>query len=74
MCRRVTCKSCGKPTFAGCGMHVDQVLAGVPKAQRCSCAADAKAAKTARAAGNAGSTGGAAAPAGSWFSRLFGRS
>ncbi|WAL70620.1 hypothetical protein OU787_03380 [Kitasatospora sp. YST-16] len=77
MCRRVTCKSCGKPTFAGCGMHVDQVLAGVPKAQRCSCAADAKAAKTAKAAGdagNAGSTGGAAAPAGSWFSRLFGRS
>ncbi|RPE36026.1 hypothetical protein [Kitasatospora cineracea] len=74
MCRRVTCKSCGKPTFAGCGMHVDQVLAGVPKAQRCSCAADAKAAKTARAAGNSGSTGGAAAPAGSWFSRLFGRS
>ncbi|MGW4693839.1 hypothetical protein ACWEO1_15780 [Kitasatospora cineracea] len=74
MCRRVTCKSCGKPTFAGCGMHVDQVLAGVPKAQRCSCAADAKAAKTAGAAGNTGSTGGAAAPAGSWFSRLFGRS
>ncbi|MFE2347109.1 hypothetical protein [Kitasatospora cineracea] len=73
MCRRVTCKSCGKPTFAGCGMHVDQVLAGVPKAQRCSCAADAKAAKTTKA-GNAGSTGGAAAPAGSWFSRLFGRS
>ncbi|MGW4813058.1 hypothetical protein ACWEPB_15640 [Kitasatospora cineracea] len=73
MCRRVTCKSCGKPTFAGCGMHVDQVLAGVPKAQRCSCAADAKAAKAAKA-GNAGSTGGVAAPAGSWFSRLFGRS
>ncbi|MEV7216943.1 hypothetical protein AB0O31_28110 [Kitasatospora cineracea] len=77
MCRRVTCKSCGKPTFAGCGMHVDQVLAGVPKAQRCSCAADAKAAKAAKAAGKAGSpgsAGGAAAPAGSWFSRLFGRS
>ncbi|MFF2817964.1 hypothetical protein ACFVT9_20855 [Kitasatospora cineracea] len=79
MCRRVTCKSCGKPTFAGCGMHVDQVLAGVPKAQRCSCAADAKAAKAAKTtkttkAGNAGSAGGAAAPAGSWFSRLFGRS
>ncbi|GLW55648.1 hypothetical protein [Kitasatospora phosalacinea] len=68
MCRRVTCKSCGKPSFAGCGMHVEQVLAGVPKSQRCSCAADAKAAKAAKAAGGAGDAG-----AGSWFSRLFRR-
>ncbi len=35
MCRRVTCKTCGKPTWAGCGQHVEQALAGVPKAQRC---------------------------------------
>lgn len=35
MCRRVTCDECGKPTFAGCGMHVDQVLAGVPEEKRC---------------------------------------
>lgn len=35
MCRAVTCKKCGKTTWAGCGQHVDQVLAGVPKAQRC---------------------------------------
>jgi len=35
MCRRVTCKKCGKPTYAGCGQHIEQVLAGVPKAQRC---------------------------------------
>ncbi|RKE17881.1 hypothetical protein BX266_1152 [Streptomyces sp. TLI_171] len=41
MCRRVTCKSCGRPTFAGCGMHVEQVLAGVPKSQRCACDAAA---------------------------------
>jgi hypothetical protein len=27
MCRRVDCKQCGKPTYAGCGAHVEQVLA-----------------------------------------------
>ena len=37
MCQRVTCKSCGKPTYRGCGMHVEQVLSGVPKSQRCDC-------------------------------------
>ena len=35
MCRAVTCKKCGKTTWAGCGQHVDQVLAGVPASQRC---------------------------------------
>jgi hypothetical protein len=35
MCRAVLCKTCGKATWAGCGMHVDQVLAGVPAADRC---------------------------------------
>ncbi|BAJ27009.1 MULTISPECIES: hypothetical protein [Kitasatospora] len=74
MCRRTTCKFCGKPGFAGCGMHVEQVLAGVPKSQRCSCAADAKAARAAKGAKGAVGANGAAAPAGSWFSRLFGRS
>ena len=37
MCQRVTCKSCGKATYRGCGMHVEQVLSGVPHAQRCDC-------------------------------------
>ena len=37
MCRRVTCSSCGKPTFAGCGMHIEQVLGDVPRAERCRC-------------------------------------
>lgn len=37
MCRRAQCPSCGKPTFAGCGMHVEQVLGDVPKQNRCSC-------------------------------------
>ena len=35
MCRAVTCKKCGKTTWAGCGQHVSQVLAGVPAARRC---------------------------------------
>lgn len=38
MCRRVDCPRCGKPTFAGCGKHVEQVLGDVPVEQRCSCA------------------------------------
>jgi hypothetical protein len=35
MCHAVRCKVCGKTTWAGCGRHVDQVMAGVPRAQRC---------------------------------------
>jgi len=27
MCRPVVCKTCGKTTWAGCGMHVNQVMA-----------------------------------------------
>jgi hypothetical protein len=37
MCQRVTCSRCGKPTFMGCGRHVEQVLADVPPAERCRC-------------------------------------
>ncbi|MGD9700924.1 MAG: hypothetical protein AB7Q42_03120 [Acidimicrobiia bacterium] len=37
MCRRVTCRTCGQPTWAGCGAHVDQVLRNVPPAERCQC-------------------------------------
>lgn len=35
MCRRTTCRTCGKTTWAGCGRHVDSVMAGVPAAARC---------------------------------------
>lgn len=35
MCRAVTCKTCGKTTWAGCGEHVDQVMKKVPAADRC---------------------------------------
>lgn len=37
MCRRVQCDKCGKPTYAGCGMHIEQVLADVPASERCHC-------------------------------------
>lgn len=36
MCRAATCRTCGKTTWAGCGQHVDAVMAGVPRADRCS--------------------------------------
>ncbi|HVU02834.1 MAG TPA: hypothetical protein VHE30_13835 [Polyangiaceae bacterium] len=37
MCQRITCQKCGKPTFAGCGRHIEQVLGDVPKEGRCQC-------------------------------------
>ena len=37
MCRRVECSRCGRPTYAGCGAHVEQVLSSVPPAERCRC-------------------------------------
>ena len=37
MCRRINCPRCGKPTFAGCGAHVEQVLGDVPPDRRCRC-------------------------------------
>jgi hypothetical protein len=70
MCQRVTCKTCGKATYQGCGMHVEQVLAGVPASERCSCASTGS--------GTAASTVSAAAAAsadtgrGGLLSRLLG--
>ena len=37
MCRRVECTKCGRPTYAGCGQHVEQVLGDVAPADRCRC-------------------------------------
>lgn len=37
MCQRVTCKGCGKPTYAGCGRHIEMVLGDVPPEARCHC-------------------------------------
>lgn len=37
MCRRTTCDRCGKPSFKGCGRHIEQVLGDVPVSERCAC-------------------------------------
>jgi hypothetical protein len=37
MCRKVECDKCHKPTWAGCGQHIEQALAGVPPEERCKC-------------------------------------
>ncbi len=37
MCSQTTCRQCGKPTWAGCGAHIEQALANVPVTQRCQC-------------------------------------
>jgi hypothetical protein len=37
MCHKATCKKCSKPTWKGCGNHVEQALADVPKNHRCTC-------------------------------------
>ncbi|SDP62631.1 hypothetical protein SAMN04489867_3196 [Pedococcus dokdonensis] len=58
MCRPATCKVCGKTTWAGCGQHVDQVMASVPRSDRC----PGHSAQEQAAAGG-----------GSFLSRLFGR-
>ena len=58
MCRPATCKVCGKTTWAGCGQHVDQVMAGVPRGARCPGHTDAEK---------------SAASGGSRLGRIFGR-
>ncbi len=37
MCVKVTCDDCKKATWSGCGEHIEQALAGVAAADRCSC-------------------------------------
>lgn len=37
MCHRVFCRKCNKPSWAGCGAHVEAVLGDVPKDDRCKC-------------------------------------
>ncbi len=43
MCRPATCRQCGKTGWAGCGQHVDQVMAGVAPDERCTCPSPAAA-------------------------------
>lgn len=63
MCRRVDCRKCGRPTYAGCGAHVEQVLRDVPPATRCRCREER--AKDPGASGMAGPL--------SWLRGLFGK-
>ena len=35
MCRAKRCRKCGKTTWAGCGLHVQQIKASVPADQWC---------------------------------------
>jgi hypothetical protein len=37
MCRKVECQNCKKPTWAGCGQHIEQALKDVPVNERCKC-------------------------------------
>ncbi len=37
MCQRVTCQTCNKPGWRGCGAHVEQVLGDVAASDRCAC-------------------------------------
>lgn len=63
MCSRIKCTQCSKPSYAGCGAHVEQVLGDVPRDERCKCR------ETKREAKNAG----AGEKPESFFGRLFGR-
>ena len=40
MCRAVTCRKCGKTTWAGCGQHIDAVKRSAPAGQWCNGHAD----------------------------------
>ena len=37
MCYRTVCPNCHKPTWAGCGDHIEQALQGVAEEDRCQC-------------------------------------
>lgn len=37
MCVRITCAVCEKPTWKGCGEHIEEALAGVALENRCRC-------------------------------------
>jgi len=35
MCKQITCETCGRPTWTGCGQHIEDALFDVPVAERC---------------------------------------
>jgi hypothetical protein len=57
MCRRIRCEQCQKPTYAGCGKHVEQVLRDIAQADRCHCREIAAKASSMPANVNAASSG-----------------
>ena len=59
MCYQIVCERCAKPTWNGCGNHIDEALAGVAMSDRCAC--DAR-------VGTSGD-----APSEGMFSRFLGR-
>lgn len=40
MCQRTTCNTCNKPSWTGCGAHVEQILGDVAIDDRCSCGSE----------------------------------
>lgn len=38
MCSPITCTTCGKTTWTGCGQHIDSALEGIAAQDRCTCA------------------------------------
>ncbi|MBJ7482913.1 MAG: hypothetical protein JHD30_05070 [Chloroflexi bacterium] len=37
MCHEIACATCGKPTWEGCGEHIEYALKHVPLDERCTC-------------------------------------
>lgn len=37
---KAECDKCGKPTWKGCGKHIEQALKDVPEDERCKCPRD----------------------------------
>ena len=37
MCSPIRCTTCGKVTWTGCGLHVEEALADVEPSARCTC-------------------------------------
>jgi hypothetical protein len=37
---KINCDKCSKPTWKGCGKHIEQTLKDVPEDERCKCPRD----------------------------------
>ncbi|CAI0644956.1 unnamed protein product [Colletotrichum noveboracense] len=67
MCFGVTCSTCSKATWRGCGQHIPSALSGVPEDQWCTCTP--KVTVNGKEYPPAGSV---SIPGMSWLSSLFG--